>query len=119
MDLGYLALTQEPSDVMSENGNVSFVIPRNPRNTPTILGRVSTRASAIALTEDPTVIAETTAPYLAHEVVRLFQEKEHQYNTYRNASTSLNNCTLNPVNDKYIKILTHKIGMQNLLPIHC
>ena len=42
-------------------------------------------------------------------MLRIFQEKQQNYNRYRNASTALKNCILNSVDDEYIKTLKKKI----------
>ena len=55
-------------------------------------------------------MSEISDPYKAQEALRIFQEKQRNYNLYRNASTALKNCILNSVDDEYIK--TPKIIIQ-------
>ena len=108
-DLGHLALTRKPTDFRSANRNISLIVPVSLGDTPTQPPRITTRASDIALAADPQATSETTDPYLAHEVIRMVQEQQNNYNKYRNASTALKNYILNAVDDEYIKTLKHKV----------
>ena len=66
-------------------------------------GNASTLPQGIATRTTP------TDPFEAHESLRSLQDKQLQFNRYRNASTALKKCILNAVDDEYIKTLNLKI----------
>ena len=86
-DQGHQALTCKPLYFRSASGNISFVALVNPGDTPTQLPRVTTRASDITIIANPQPTSEIPDPYLVHDAIRMFQEKQNNYNKYRNAST--------------------------------
>ena len=108
-NLGHPALTRSPTEFTATNGTFAFIIPTNPGTAPTPPHCIATRASAAAITIDPNAVSETLDPYKAQEALRIFQEKQQNYNRYWNASTALKNCILNSVDGEYIKILKKKI----------
>ena len=61
---------------------------------------IESRASAVALALDLTVTAVIIYHYQDHEAIRTFQEKQKNYNKFRNVTISLRNCIINAVDDK-------------------
>ena len=73
-ELGHLALTRKASEFKSASDGTSFIEPTKPGKAPSPPAHITTRTSTATLATDPTAIAETTDPFLAHEAIHLFSE---------------------------------------------